>query len=413
MTRILAIIAALTLSTSALAQTVKQTGSITPGHVTKWTSNGIIGDGGTAANGGLTSLGVTNNGGPGTCVSSAPITGPYNQICLTATTNGGTKISSYAIGGATNPGITFDINGSTQGFLTATLPVSDSDLACFDGTTGNIKDCGVVPLGAALLSGHIFVGSVSNVATGVAMSGDCTLAASGAISCPRSAIGFYAEKDGTDQTGLTTAAYNVITFPSFFTNIGSLFDTTNNWWTPPAGYVALHGAIYQTAHAASSGSPVFSAKIRRLHTGVTISHASPAVITWTAHGLVVGQPVQFETSSALPTPLVVDTVYYVISAGLTANTFEISASHGGAAINTTSDGSGTQTGLCDVAAGVGTGIVGLAGFAISQVDSQMAYSNGIDHFHLVYYYTSDDAGNDGVVDGNPAHTHFSGHWVGN
>lgn len=223
---------------------------------------------------------------------------------------------------------------------------------------------------------------------------------------------FYAEKDGVDQTALTNVAYNVITFPSFYSNVGGYFDTSNNWWTPPAGYVSVHAAVYQTLHAASAGSPVFSLKVRRLHTGVTISHASPAVVTWPAHGLVVGQPVQFETSGGLPAPLVVDTVYYVIAAGFGANSFEISTVHAGGPIDTTTDGSGTQTGLCDVAAGIGTAIVGLAGFAIAQVDSKAAYTNGTDHFHVVYYYTSDDAGNDGTVDGNPAHTHFSGNWIG-
>lgn len=130
------------LTSSAFAQSVQQSGSVTNGHAAKWVTNGVIGDAGSATQGSLTSLGVTNNGGPGICVNSGAITGGYNQVCLSVTTNGGAKLSSYAYGGATSPGFTFDINGSTQGFLTVTLPVIDGDLACFDGVTGNIQDCG-------------------------------------------------------------------------------------------------------------------------------------------------------------------------------------------------------------------------------------------------------------------------------
>jgi len=124
---------------------VKQSGSVTPGHAVRWISNGTIADAGTATQGFLTSIGVTNNGGPGICINSAAITAPYNQLCLAVTTNSGVKISSYTYGGATTPGITFDINGSVQGFLTATLPVSVGDAACFADTTGNIESCGTGP----------------------------------------------------------------------------------------------------------------------------------------------------------------------------------------------------------------------------------------------------------------------------
>lgn len=76
---------------------------------------------------------------------------------------------------------------------------------------------------------------------------------------------------------------------------------------------------------------------------VTITNASPAVVTWTGHGLVAGQPVVFSTTGSLPTGLTAGTVYYVISAGLTANEFQVSATAGGAAIDTSSAGSGTHT----------------------------------------------------------------------
>lgn len=76
---------------------------------------------------------------------------------------------------------------------------------------------------------------------------------------------------------------------------------------------------------------------------VTISIASPAVITLNNHPFKAGHPVKFSTTGALPTGLTAGTIYYVISAGLTANTFEVSASSGGAAINTSGSQSGVQS----------------------------------------------------------------------
>lgn len=77
---------------------------------------------------------------------------------------------------------------------------------------------------------------------------------------------------------------------------------------------------------------------------VTISNASPAVITWT-QTFAANQPVFFTNSGGgLPTGITALQLYYVISTGLSGSSFEISATVGGAAINTSSAGSGTQSG---------------------------------------------------------------------
>lgn len=75
----------------------------------------------------------------------------------------------------------------------------------------------------------------------------------------------------------------------------------------------------------------------------TITIASPAVITLNSHGLTLNDTVQFTTTGALPTGISASTTYYVISAGLTTNAFEISATLGGTAINTSGTQSGTHT----------------------------------------------------------------------
>lgn len=75
----------------------------------------------------------------------------------------------------------------------------------------------------------------------------------------------------------------------------------------------------------------------------SISNASPAVVTLNSHGLSIGDPIVFSTTGGLPTGLTVGTTYYVITAGFTANAFQVSATSGGTAINTSSAGSGTHS----------------------------------------------------------------------
>jgi hypothetical protein len=57
--------------------------------------------------------------------------------------------------------------------------------------------------------------------------------------------------------------------------------------------------------------------------------------------------------------------------------------------------------------GVGTAIAGLAGFAIAHV-SCVDIASGSDAYTVSFFYTSALGANDGVIDGSPAHTHFSG-----
>lgn len=75
----------------------------------------------------------------------------------------------------------------------------------------------------------------------------------------------------------------------------------------------------------------------------TMTIASPCVVSFTAHGLTLNDMVKFSTTGALPTGVVAGTTYYVISAGLTANAFQIAATAGGTAINSSGSQSGVHT----------------------------------------------------------------------
>lgn len=108
--------------------------------------------------------------------------------------------------------------------------------------------------------------------------------------------------------------------------------------TAPAGWQLAAGQAVSRATFAS----LFTALT--VTSTITVTIASPAVVTWTGHGLPVGSPVVFSTTSALPTGITAGTTYFIITAGYGTNVFEISTSVGGAAVNTTGSQSGTQTG---------------------------------------------------------------------
>lgn len=119
-------------------------------------------------------------------------------------------------------------------------------------------------------------------------------------------------------------------------------------------YTALSGntfaGIIGDTSGIAVGTPIYQAPVFTPYTNtpVTISIASPAVFTTsTPHGYVADTPVIVQTSGTLPTGLVPGTTYYVIAAGLTATTFEVSATVGGSAVIT----SGTQTGNQSVTTG--------------------------------------------------------------
>jgi hypothetical protein len=75
----------------------------------------------------------------------------------------------------------------------------------------------------------------------------------------------------------------------------------------------------------------------------TMTIASPAVVTRTAHGFVAGNPIVFSTTGDLPTGVVAGTTYYVIATGLTADAFQFSETVGGSAVNTSGTQSGTHS----------------------------------------------------------------------
>lgn len=90
-----------------------------------------------------------------------------------------------------------------------------------------------------------------------------------------------------------------------------------------------------TAHASGTKTPPIGT--------FTVTIASPAVFSKTAHGLAQGDKVTFTTTGALPTGLTAGTTYFVQSAGLAADSFRVSTTDGGSDLNTSGSQSGTHS----------------------------------------------------------------------
>lgn len=164
-------------------------------------------------------------------------------------------------------------------------------------------------------------------------------------------------------TGTVLSTAQTATITKGFTVSPNAIATGNFTVDPTLGnyqYVTNNGAFTITnpasdcavdilmTNGATPGSVTFSGFTVGTNTGssltttyastssVTVTSASPGVVTWTSHGLNANQPVYF-TAATMPTGLTANTLYYVASV-LTANTFTVSATPGGTAINTSSTG---------------------------------------------------------------------------
>lgn len=91
------------------------------------------------------------------------------------------------------------------------------------------------------------------------------------------------------------------------------------------------GNLLGTLPYGSSGQPV---------SGVGTVDAATDLFLSKAHGLTTDDRVYFSTvnGEAIPTGIVVTTLYFVLAAGLTADVFQVSTTSGGGALNVTASG---------------------------------------------------------------------------
>jgi hypothetical protein len=113
------------------------------------------------------------------------------------------------------------------------------------------------------------------------------------------------------------------------TYVGSS-NSTRKYTGAPTGTQSYNNYLPDAGTAAACGSTT------------TMTIANPAVITLANHKLAAGDRVKFSTTGALPTGLNTSTTYYVLSSGLSTNSFRVSTSSGGSAVNTSGSQSGTH-----------------------------------------------------------------------
>lgn len=205
------------LLSSAHAQTVQQSGTITAGHAVRWITNGVIGDAGTAASGSLTSVGVTNNGGQGVCVNSAVTTAVgYNQLCLSVGTATAGVITLQNYGTAAAQALQFNVNGTVislpsspgQQIVTVTGAYTNGNASCFQASGGVIRDCGVA-LGAGTQGGLAYYGSTGAISSSALTTLYGVLYGGGASAAPASTAALANNQILIGQTAAAPIAANL------------------------------------------------------------------------------------------------------------------------------------------------------------------------------------------------------------
>ena len=231
-----------------------------------------------------------------------------------------------------------DLQG-TAASATVALSVADNSVVLGGDTTGDYVST-------------ITAGTNMSVTTGTGEGSTPTLATSTTPS--------FSTITSTVATGtapLTVASTTLITN----LNADRLDGEHGSWYSPsglispyagltaPAGWLFCDGSsVSRTTYAT-----LFSTLTATVGT-CTITTASPAVVSLTAHGLVEGDAIYFTTTGALPTGLTANITYYVKYVGV--NSFQVSLTRtsaaavnsgpsiaAGTAVNTTVAGSGTHT----------------------------------------------------------------------
>ena len=129
--------------------------------------------------------------------------------------------------------------------------------------------------------------------------------------------------------------------PQAFTELSNVLANSSTGKAGP--FAAVSGAVYDLYVWSDAGTLRLSRSDMWQQTAtVTITNASPAVVTHNSHGLAEGAPVRLSVvGGSLPPNFTAGTTYYVRNA--TTNTYQLAATAGGTVINAGGAASGTIT----------------------------------------------------------------------
>ena len=137
-----------------MSAAVIQSGAVTVNHVATWGWNGVIQDGGSASEGVIGEIGITNStGAPAFGINNGPTTGPFSAFTIAVSPSGVVTFGANSYGGASATSVLFDINGITypfpgpgSGTVIGPDPVVNNNAVTWNGTSGTlIKDAGGPP----------------------------------------------------------------------------------------------------------------------------------------------------------------------------------------------------------------------------------------------------------------------------
>ena len=317
----LVVLLAVLLASGVGAQTVQQSGTVTPTHPTRWVTTGVIGDGGSATNGYLGGVGIFANGGLSSCIDAStvarasfnPASSPYTQLCWQATMGGASGLTLQSYNGASPSTLSFTVNGTTQTFPFSggggvTIPNntvlgnnSGGSLAAFALTqpqlTALIQPFTSSTSGAVPASG----GSANQYLTGVGTFTGVSLASLGNIAA-KSVLG-----NGTAGSAPITAAFTVPNITdtllasvhgaattsdcvAFNATDGSLKDAGGPCTTGGGGGTVSSGTANQLGYYATTGTTISGLTSGNNSVLVTGASGIPSIATTLPSALTYPTP---------------------------------------------------------------------------------------------------------------------------